>query len=106
MLAFARVVRDFSDRHETDEKLRRSRARMRPTPLQATIAGIVSGEYDHIPEVNEALLDQAGYSRGDMALPKGYVCVQSRLTLQNDSATNTAAIAMRGMSACWAELSL
>ncbi len=27
---FASVVRDFSDRHERDEKLRRSRARMRP----------------------------------------------------------------------------
>ena len=26
---FARVVRDFSDRHERDEKLRRSRARSR-----------------------------------------------------------------------------
>ena len=30
---FARVVRDFSDRHERDEKLRRSRARVRPTPV-------------------------------------------------------------------------
>jgi hypothetical protein len=51
---FARVVREFSDRHERDEKLRRSRARLRPVSLQATIAGIVSGEFDHIPEVNDA----------------------------------------------------
>ena len=29
---FARVVRDFSDRHERDEKLRASRARLRPIP--------------------------------------------------------------------------
>ena len=29
---FARVVRDFSERHERDEKLRRSRARLRPHP--------------------------------------------------------------------------
>ena len=29
---FARVVRDFSDRHERDEKLRRSRARISPHP--------------------------------------------------------------------------
>jgi len=64
---FARVVRDFTDRHERDEKLRRSRARLRPIPLQATIAGIVSGEYDHIPEVNDAFLDLVGYSREDMA---------------------------------------
>jgi PAS domain S-box-containing protein len=64
---FARVVRDFSDRHERDEKLRRSRARLRPIPLQATIAGIVSGEYDHIPEVNDAFLDLVGYSREDLA---------------------------------------
>ena len=31
---FARVVRDFSDRHERDEKLRRSRARIRPIPAR------------------------------------------------------------------------
>ena len=43
---FARVVRDFSERHEQDEKLRRSRARMRPVPSESTIAGIVSGEFD------------------------------------------------------------
>jgi len=64
---FATVVRDFSDRHERDEKLRRSRARIRPIPLQATIAGIVSGEYDHIPEVNDAFLELVGYSREDLA---------------------------------------
>ena len=46
---FARVVRDFSERHERDEKLRRSRARIRPIPAQSTIAGIVSGEFDRIP---------------------------------------------------------
>ena len=45
---FARVVRDFSDRHERDEKLRRSRARLRSLPVGSTIAGIVSGEYDQI----------------------------------------------------------
>ena len=41
---FARVVRDFSDRHERDEKLERNRARVRPIPQQSTIAGVVSGE--------------------------------------------------------------
>ena len=64
---FARVVRDFTDRHEKDERLRRSRARLRPIPLQATIAGIVSGEYDHIPDVNDAFLELVGYSREDLA---------------------------------------
>jgi formate hydrogenlyase transcriptional activator len=63
---FARVVRDFSDRHEKDEKLQRSRARMRPVPLQATVAGVVSGEYDRAPEVNDAFLDLLGYSREDL----------------------------------------
>ena len=64
---FARVVRDFSDRHERDEKLRRSRARLparaRPNP---TIAGIVSGEFDRIPEANDAFLDLVGYTREDL----------------------------------------
>jgi PAS domain S-box-containing protein len=63
---FARVVRDFSDRHERDEKLRRSRARVRPAPSESTIAGIVSGEFDHIPEANDAFLKVVGYSREDL----------------------------------------
>ena len=63
---FARVVRDFSDRHERDEKLRRNRARIRPVPSQSTIAGIVSGEFDRIPEANDAFLELVGYSREDL----------------------------------------
>jgi formate hydrogenlyase transcriptional activator len=63
---FARVVRDFSDRHERDEKLRRSRARLRPIPAESTIAGIVSGEFDRIPEANDAFLDLVGYNREDL----------------------------------------
>ena len=63
---FAAVVRDFSDRHERDEKLRRSRARLRPLPAESTIAGIVSGEFDRIPEANDAFLELVGYSREDL----------------------------------------
>ncbi len=64
---FARVVRDFSDRHERDEKLRRARARLRPIPAEPTIAGIASGEFYRAPEVNDALLDLIGYARQDLA---------------------------------------
>src|SRR6202162_3637638 len=60
-------VRNFSDRHEREAKLWRSRAHIRPIPLQAAIAGIVSGEYDRIPEVNDAFLDIVGYNREDLA---------------------------------------
>ena len=63
---FARVVRDFSDRHERDEKLRRSRARLRQVPTESTIAGIVSGEFDRIPEANDTFLELVGYSREDL----------------------------------------
>jgi formate hydrogenlyase transcriptional activator len=63
---FARVVRDFSDRHERDEKLRRSRARTRPIPSRSTIAGVVSGEFDRIPDVNDAFLELVGYGREDL----------------------------------------
>ena len=38
---FARVVRDFTARHERDEKLRRSRARLKLLPAETAIAGIV-----------------------------------------------------------------
>jgi formate hydrogenlyase transcriptional activator len=64
---FARVVRDFSERHEQDEKLRRNRARTRPIPSESTIAGVVSGEFDRIPEANDAFLDIVGYNREDLA---------------------------------------
>ncbi len=63
---FARIVRDFSERHERDEKLRRSRERIRPIPVESTIAGIVSGEFDQIPEANDAFLELVGYSREDL----------------------------------------
>lgn len=63
---FARIVRDFSERHERDEKLRHSRARVRPAPLRSTIAGIVSGEFDRVPEANDAFLNIVGYSREDL----------------------------------------
>ena len=63
---FASVVRDFSDRHERDEKLRRSRARVRGVPGESTIAGVVSGEFDHIPEANDTFLELVGYSREDL----------------------------------------
>jgi len=63
---FARVVRDFTDRHERDEKLRRSRARARPVPAQSHIAGVVSGEFDRIPEANDAFLQMVGYTREDL----------------------------------------
>jgi formate hydrogenlyase transcriptional activator len=63
---FARVVRDFSERHDRDEKLRKSRARLRRLPAATTIAGIVSGEFDRIPEANDAFLDLVGYTREDL----------------------------------------
>ena len=69
---FATVVRDFSERHERDEKLRRGRARIRPIPSASTIAGIVAGEFDRIPEANDAFLEMVGYSRED--LHSGRLC--------------------------------
>jgi PAS domain S-box-containing protein len=63
---FARVVRDFSDRHERDEKLRHSRARIRPIPSQSTVTSVVSGEFDRVPEANDAFLELVGYSREDL----------------------------------------
>jgi len=63
---FARIVRDFTDRHERDEKLRSDRARLRPVPAKPTIAGIVSGEFDRIPEANDAFLEMVGYTRQDL----------------------------------------
>ncbi len=63
---FASVVRDFSDRHERDEKLRRSRPRIRPLSAESTIAGVVSGEFDRVPEANDTFLELVGYTREDL----------------------------------------
>ena len=32
-------------------------------PIQSTIARVASGEFDRVPEVNDAFLELAGYSR-------------------------------------------
>jgi formate hydrogenlyase transcriptional activator len=63
---FARIVRDFSERRERDEKLRRSRALMRSVLAESTIAGVVSGEFDRIPDANDTFLELVGYSREDL----------------------------------------
>jgi PAS domain S-box-containing protein len=63
---FGMAVRDFSERHEEDEKLRKSRARLRPIPAKSTIAGVVSGESDRTPEANDTFLELVGYSREDL----------------------------------------
>ena len=39
---------------------------VRPLPAESTIAGIVSGEFDRIPEANDAFLELVGYSREDL----------------------------------------
>ena len=62
---FARVVRDFTERHEKDDKLRRNRARSRQIPSQASIVGVISGEFDDISDVNNAFLELVGYSHDD-----------------------------------------
>jgi PAS domain S-box-containing protein len=63
---FAKVVRDFSDRHVRDDILRHSRARNQTVPGISNITGIVSGEFDDVPEVNDTFLELVGYSRADL----------------------------------------
>ena len=60
------MVRDFSERHERDEKLRRGRRRFRTVGTVSSVAGIVSGEFDRVPEANDAFLELVGYSREDL----------------------------------------
>jgi formate hydrogenlyase transcriptional activator len=63
---FARVARDFSGYHEKDEKSRQGRASSRAPLSQSAIAGIVSGEFDRIPQANDTFLELVGYSREDL----------------------------------------
>ncbi len=64
---FARIVRDFSDRRELDEKLRRSRTFSSGVLPESGIAGVVSGEFERIPEANDAFLSIVGYTQQDVA---------------------------------------
>jgi formate hydrogenlyase transcriptional activator len=81
---FAGVARDFSGRLERDVNLRRSRAPARALPGESTIAGVVSGEFDSIPEANDRFLELVGYTREDLLAgrlvwpdltPKDYVAL-------------------------------
>ena len=63
---FARVVRDFSERHSAEEKLRRGGVLVRQRADESTVAGFVSGEFDRITEANDAFLHMVGYSREDL----------------------------------------
>ena len=62
----ADVVRDFSERHERDQTMRRKRPQMRSILPGSTIAGVVSGEFDRITEVNDAFLEMIGYTRDEL----------------------------------------
>lgn len=64
---FARVVRDFSERHARDQQLRRTRPDPQLlVPAEPAITGVVMGEFDRIPEVNDTFLELVGYSREDL----------------------------------------
>jgi PAS domain S-box-containing protein len=63
---FAGVTRDFTGRHEIEEKLRRSRTTSRALADESSIPGMVSGEFDHIPQANDIFLNLVGYSREDL----------------------------------------
>jgi PAS domain S-box-containing protein len=69
---FARVVRDFSTRHSRAEKLRRGSVLLRERAEESTIAGVVSGEFDHITEANDAFLNMVGYSQEDLGTGRLY----------------------------------
>jgi formate hydrogenlyase transcriptional activator len=72
---FARVVRDFSKHHATEEKLPRGgvlRLVSGEYAEESTIAGVVSGEFDHITEANDAFLEMVGYSREDLVSGRLY----------------------------------
>jgi PAS domain S-box-containing protein len=67
---FARVVRNFSDRHERHEKSRLNRTPVLRNAAESAIASIVSGELDRITEANDTFLEMVGYTREDLQAGK------------------------------------
>ncbi len=63
---FASVVRDFSGRHERDEKLRRGSGQRRVPTGESTIAGVATVEFERILEANDTFLELVGYSYEDL----------------------------------------
>jgi formate hydrogenlyase transcriptional activator len=69
---FAVVVRDFSDRHQRDEKLRRVHTRSGTGTAHSGVVGVVSGELDRITEASDTFLELVGYSRQDLRTGRLY----------------------------------
>ncbi|MEQ1949587.1 MAG: PAS domain-containing protein [Bryobacteraceae bacterium] len=63
---YARVVRDFTDRHARDEAIDQRPSGPPVDASQSTIAGVASGEFDRIDEMNDTLLEMLGYTREDL----------------------------------------
>ena len=66
LCGFATVMRDFSERHQLKDKLRRTRVRLGARSEEPTVAGIVSGECGRPLEANDAFLTMVGYTRDDL----------------------------------------
>ena len=69
---FARVVRDFSDRQEADQKLPRGGERPKQRPAHPAVVGIVSGEFDRITDASDAFLAMVGYGHDDLVAGRFY----------------------------------
>ena len=69
---FARVVRDFSDRQEVDQKLTHSAERSKKRVPQAAVVSIVSGEFDRITDASDAFLAMVGYGHDDLVAGRPY----------------------------------
>jgi len=62
---FARLVRDFTDRHEADEKLRYHRALVQARKQLSPTAPTITGQFDQLEEADDAFLNMLGYTRQD-----------------------------------------
>jgi PAS domain S-box-containing protein len=69
---FARVVRDFSDRQEVEQKLAHSSERSKRRPAQPAVVGIVSGEFDRVTDASDAFLAMVGYGHDDLVAGRPY----------------------------------
>ena len=69
---FGRVVRDFSDRQEVEQKLADSSERSKRRPAQPAVVGIVSGEFDRITDASDAFLAMVGYGHDDLVAGRPY----------------------------------
>jgi PAS domain S-box-containing protein len=69
---FASIVRDFSERHQADQKSPNGAGSKERRRAQGTTVGVIAGEYDRVTSASDKFLDMVGYSHEELVAGRPY----------------------------------